>query len=678
MQMTEQKQTILIVDDSQMNREILAEMLGNSYQIMEAENGLEAVNILQLHMADIDLILLDIMMPGMNGFEVLDFMKQGHMTEVIPVIMISSENSASYIEKAYELGAADYINRPFNAAVVSRRVINTLMLYVKQKRLVQMVADQVREREKNNDMMVNILSHIVEFRNGESGQHIRHIHVATEIMLQHLQKKTAKYPMNQEDIIHIATASALHDIGKISIPDSILNKPGKLTDEEYTIMKTHSLVGAKMLDALTEYRNTPFVQTAYEICRWHHERYDGRGYPDGLKGEEIPISAQVVSVADVYDALISDRCYKKAFSHEKAVEMITNGECGQFNPLLLECFKEASDEICQKLYENPTGKTSDRQLYSVVKEILAHKEIEGESCLGIHMVQNQEETGINAGGGATMSKKELDDMVAQLYHVFDIVRLVDVENTTVVMPEQPHACYAVWKRGTRCANCISIRAVSQKRQLTKLEFVDKDIYLVISQYVEVEGKEYALEMVTRLQDELMLGACGRSELINRIEQFNKRAYKDPLSKAYNRQYYEDQVWHMGHIEGVAMIDADNFKKINDLYGHQAGDKALRAYAQGILSVVRSTDILIRYGGDEFVLLMPHVSKEVFVRRLDMIRQAIYDTKIEGFPQIQLSVSVGGAYGVDAVEDAVAVADKEMYKAKKRKNSVSVYEGETQS
>lgn len=241
-------------------------------------------------------------------------------------------------------------------------------------------------------MMVNILSHIVEFRNGESGQHIRHIHVVTEIMLQHLQRKTSKYPMNQEDIVRIATASAIHDIGKISIPGAILNKPGKLTDEEYAVMKTHSMVGAEMLDALAEYKDTPFVQTAYEICRWHHERYDGRGYPDGLKGEEIPISAQVVSVADVYDALTSERCYKKIFSHEKAIEMIVNGECGQFNPLLMECFKEASDEIHEKLFQNPTGKTSDKQLSSVVEEILEHREIGESTYSGNHLERSQERT----------------------------------------------------------------------------------------------------------------------------------------------------------------------------------------------------------------------------------------------------------------------------------------------
>ena len=384
--MADKKQKILIVDDSEMNRDILAVMLGSDYEILEAENGLEAIEILQQGMTDIDLILLDIMMPEMDGFDVLGFMKRSHMTEVIPVIMISSESSSSYIEKAYEMGAADYISRPFNALIVGRRVINTLMLYAKQKRLVQMVADQVYEREKNNDMMVNILSHIVEFRNGESGQHVRHIHMMTEILLQHLQKRITKYQITQEDIVRIATASALHDIGKISIPDTILNKPGKLTKEEYEIVKTHSMAGAQMLDALPEYKDTPFVKTAYEICRWHHERYDGKGYPDGLKGEEIPISAQIVSVADVYDALTSERCYKKSFSHEKAMEMILNGECGQFSPLILECLQDSSQEIQENLCGNPTGKTSDKQVYSVVEEILEHKDI-GESSYSVNWME---------------------------------------------------------------------------------------------------------------------------------------------------------------------------------------------------------------------------------------------------------------------------------------------------
>ena len=322
-----EKEKILIADDSAMNRAILTEMLGDGYEILEAENGRQAVSIMQTNV-DIDL-LLDIMMPEMDGFDVLAMMNKYHWIDDIPVIMISAENASSYVERTYDLGATDYISRPFDMAIVRRRVINTLMLYAKQKRLVRLVAEQVYEKEKSNSTMINILSHIVEFRNGESGLHVLHIQTATDILLRTLVRKTDKYNLNAADISLISTASALHDIGKINIPASILNKPGKLTKEEFDTMKTHTTTGAEILDKLPFQQESPLVKTAYAICRWHHERWDGRGYPDGLKGEDIPIAAQVVAMADVYDALTSERCYKKAFGHDKAMEMILNGECGQ-------------------------------------------------------------------------------------------------------------------------------------------------------------------------------------------------------------------------------------------------------------------------------------------------------------------------------------------------------------
>ncbi len=336
-----EKERILIADDSAMNRAILTEMLGDGYEILEAEDGRQAVSILQTD-ASIDLLLLDIMMPNMDGFDVLTMMNKYHWIDEIPVIMISAENASSFVERAYDLGATDYISRPFDMAVVRRRVINTLMLYAKQKRLVRLVAEQVYEKEKSSSTMINILSHIVEFRNAESGLHVLHIQTATDILLRTLVQKTDKYGLTAADIFLIRTASALHDIGKISIPESILNKPGKLTKEEFETMKTHTTIGADILDKLPFQQESELVKTAYSICRWHHERWDGRGYPDGLKGDEIPIAAQVVALADVYDALTSERCYKKAFDHDTAVQMILNGECGQFNPLLLECLTSAA------------------------------------------------------------------------------------------------------------------------------------------------------------------------------------------------------------------------------------------------------------------------------------------------------------------------------------------------
>ena len=345
------KSQILLVDDSAMNRMILKEILGGDYSILEAENGQECLKKMQAEAGNIALVLLDINMPVMDGFEVLKAMNANHTIEDIPVIMISSDDSDDAIRRSYELGASDYVNRPFDARIVYRRVTNTIKLYAKQRRLVQMVSDQIRARENNTDTLVGVLSHIVEFRNGESGAHVRHIRIITELLLHRLLEISSQYPITAEQQDNIPLASALHDIGKIGIDEKILNKPGKLTPEEYEVIKTHSMLGAEMLHQLENFNEQPLLQTAYEIARWHHERWDGRGYPDGLKGDEIPISAQLVALADVYDALTSERCYKKAFSHEKAVQMILNGECGAFNPLLLQCLTDMQTDLKVQLQQ---------------------------------------------------------------------------------------------------------------------------------------------------------------------------------------------------------------------------------------------------------------------------------------------------------------------------------------
>ena len=346
---TIEKQKILVVDDSEMNREILIEMLKDDFEVIEAENGKQGLALMEKYGKKISVVLLDIVMPVMDGFEVLTVMNRNHMIDDIPVIMISSEESKSYIRRAFNFGVSDYISRPFDCDIVYQRVFNTIKLYAKQRRLVSMVSDQMKEKEKNNQMMVEILSQIVEFRNGESGLHVLHIKILTEMLIEQLVQKTDQYQLSPNDCHMIAIASAFHDIGKIGIDEKILNKPGKLTPEEFEQIKQHTLIGASMLEKMERYKDEPLVNIAYQICRWHHERYDGRGYPDKLKGEEIPISAQIVSLADVYDALISERAYKKAFSHEKAIQMILGGECGVFNPVLLDILVEMQDKIKDRM-----------------------------------------------------------------------------------------------------------------------------------------------------------------------------------------------------------------------------------------------------------------------------------------------------------------------------------------
>ena len=339
------KERVLIVDDSDINREILSGILKSGYDIIEAKDGDEAIEQITRYNTDISLILLDLIMPVTSGFDVLDYMnEQGYIFD-IPVITITGDGSGESVRAAYDKGVTDYITRPFDARVVYRRVSNTIKVYSRQKRLIFEVTRQAREREKSRSVIVEILSQIIERPDGGcGGNHAARITEFTRLILGRLAEKNA-YSLSPEDITTISYAAALHDIGKVRVDSKIVDKKGKLTAEEFEIMKTHTTLGDEMLKNLKTYAKEPLVKYAREICLSHHERYDGGGYPRGLKGEEIPVSAQVVSICDVYDALVSERSYKPAYTHEKAVEMIKNGECGEFNPLISECFYECADKF---------------------------------------------------------------------------------------------------------------------------------------------------------------------------------------------------------------------------------------------------------------------------------------------------------------------------------------------
>lgn len=337
------KVNVLVVDDTEINRTILSSILSNEFNVIEADGGQACIDALERYGSRISLVLLDIVMPGVDGFGVLKYMTMNHLLEDIPVITITEDESEETMYKAYEMGVSDFINRPFDAKVVYKRVTNTVNLNQKQRRLVNSISGEILEKEKNNHILVDILAQVTEFRGGVGREHITNINRITELLLLQLMEKTSKYGLTKKDAYLISTASALHDIGKVEIDSRILNKPGRLTPEEFEVIKTHTVAGAEIIDKIHKYSNEPLVKYAHEICLYHHEKYDGKGYPCGLKGDDIPISAQVVSLADVYDALTAKRPYKEAFSSEKAIQMILNGECGQFNPLLVECLLEIKD-----------------------------------------------------------------------------------------------------------------------------------------------------------------------------------------------------------------------------------------------------------------------------------------------------------------------------------------------
>lgn len=658
--MREAKQRILIADDSAMNRAILTEMLGDGYDILEAENGLQAVSVMQSD-ENIDLLLLDIMMPEMDGFEVLAMMKKCHWIDDIPVIMISAENASSFVERAYDLGASDYISRPFDTAVVRRRVINTLMLSAKQKRLVQLVAEQVYEKEKSNSTMINILSHIVEFRNGESGLHVLHIQTATEILLHTLVQQTDRYNLTTADISLISTASALHDIGKINIPESILNKPGKLTKEEFDTMKTHTTIGAEILDKLPFQQESDLVKTAYAICRWHHERYDGRGYPDGLKGEQIPIAAQVVAMADVYDALTSERCYKKAYSHDTAIQMILNGECGAFNPLLLQCLQEAAPRLQAEL---STSAAADAP-----RNTLAEAQHLSETLL--------EE---NALPGQDRMLRVLSVLRAKADFFVKNARCIQMEynDTTglvhfspwavehMKVPAELHLPEDIDKSGfTR----EGIRRIQKALRATTSAHPNTELSMLLPVDGELRWHRIALRSIWSENDPpFYLGAVGQAAPVEELCDYHRELSRDVLTHAYNRSFFESQLLQQMEADGVLLLDLDHFGTINETYGRQAGDIAIRTVVGAVSACVRSSsDALVRYGDDEFLLLFPHISPHIFAQRAEEIRASVEAIRLTDYPGLRLTVSLGGVYGACPIEPAIVQAETLLHDAKQTRN-----------
>lgn len=347
------RQSVLIVDDSELNRKMLGQMLGSRFDIAEAASGEACLQLLEQNATGISIVLLDIHMPGIDGFTVLEEMNQKNLLEQIPVIMISSEDTVDAVRRAFDLGASDYISRPFDAKVVYQRIINTIQLYAKQRRLSAMAADLAFEKERASRMMIGILSQVVEKRNGESRDHVQRVAQLTSMLLVGLAQKTDRYPLTREMRRTIATAAALHDIGKMEICEDLLHKEGPLTEAERRTLQSHTLLGAQMLEEQPECRDDAFARTAYNICRWHHERYDGGGYPDGLQGEQIPIEAQVVGLADVYERLVSRPVDGHARTHSEVVQMICTGVCGAFNPLLLDCLQDMEVEIARAMQDTP-------------------------------------------------------------------------------------------------------------------------------------------------------------------------------------------------------------------------------------------------------------------------------------------------------------------------------------
>ncbi|MDR3186396.1 MAG: response regulator [Christensenellaceae bacterium] len=347
--MENSRKKILVVDDIEINRIVLLDLFADQYDVLEAENGLVALDMIAEYRSELVIILLDLIMPVLDGFGVLNKLNEDKTIKNIPVILITGEDDEEKVLTGYNLGVSDFIRKPFNPEIVMKRVDNTIDLYSYKNYLEHKLDEQREKLERQTErikqfnlFIIDTLSTTVEFRSMESGEHIKRVRLLVKFILTQM---TEHYQLSSDEIDSISSASALHDIGKIAIPDAILLKPGALTKEEFEIMKTHTVRGCEILESLSSFQDRDYYKYCYEICRYHHERWDGRGYPDKLVGDQIPVWAQAASLADVYDALTSKRVYKGAYTHSEACAMIMRGECGQFNPKLLDSFSKITDKL---------------------------------------------------------------------------------------------------------------------------------------------------------------------------------------------------------------------------------------------------------------------------------------------------------------------------------------------
>lgn len=674
------KRQILVVDDVELNRAILAELFQDSYEVLEAENGRQALELLEARHEDILIVLLDIIMPVMDGFEMLQNMARREWKEEIPVVLITSENSDNALLRGYELGVSDIINKPFNPNIVKRRVDNTIELYLHKRHLEALVRQQVETLEKQalklnrfNEFIIDTLSTVVEFRSCESGTHIRRVREITRLLLESLSFRYPEYALPRGSIDKIVSAASMHDIGKIAIPDAVLNKPGRLTAEEFEIMKTHSLKGCELLQSINEGQDEEYYRFCYDICRSHHERWDGSGYPDGLAGNNIPIWAQVVSLADVYDALTSERVYKGAYTHAQAVSMILNGECGVFNPRLLNSFLS----VASRLENGEVGPTLRERVSIPAKPSRKGSSL---SARTLWLLERERE-----------KYRVLSELSGDIVFNYDVKR---------DMLECSEKWYEVFGRDITVPNV--------RRTLLRSSFIHEDdrpdvlrrlsgttpkqprCRMEIRLMTSGGGYEWFDIYVNALWDAdsgSRIGYLGKLTNINErkteVNLWREQANTDPLTGLSNRKRIEEQITQAleeDRERGAAFlfIDVDDFKVVNDTLGHLFGDEVLRYVASAIRHKVRTTDIVGRVGGDEFVVLLRNIrSIDIISKKSEEICTAFRAKYSDATPHGGVSCSVGIAlYPGDGecYEELMDKADQALYAAKKKgKNCFAFYD-----
>jgi len=664
-----ERNTLLIVDDVDINREMLKFIFEEQFEILEAEDGDGAIELLEEKGDQIVLMFLDVIMPGKSGLDVLEYMVEKNYMEYIPVVIITGEASVDTELKAYEYGASDIVYKPFTPKVVMRRAMNIIELFshrIDIEKKLEKRTRQLRESreklKKNNDFLVNALSSIAEFKGLESAEHILRVKYFTRVLLEYLADQYPEYHLAKEDVDMIVSASALHDIGKFVVPDAILMKATALTPKEQAELRKHTIYGGEILKRFGQEENE-FYQYCSDICRYHHERYDGRGYPDGLKGDEIPISAQIVALADVYDALTSERCYKKAFSHDVAVQMILDGKCGSFNPMVLECLTDIADQLPLELSQEEILDGNNRKsLQNVAQEMLYHGELtasertlqllekEREKYSFFAMMSKEIQFEYNVSPSIltltpwSAKKLSANEIIADPRMSDSVKEILGIENwdalsdklrkTTRENPVVTHDCKIDFQGEHRWSRIVAHAMWSSEEP--------HEYQGAIGKVIDIHDTRLKLDVLEQLAtNDRMTGllnhASAKEQIIGRMAQKPDGAY------------------------ALVIFDLDHFKMANDTYGHIFGDQVLQHTAEKLRQSIRGMDIAARVGGDEFLVFLEYTED------LEPIIERIFRSLTGRFDEFDISVSMGVAradlVGMD-YETLFHCADQALYTVKR--------------
>ncbi len=679
----EEKRIILIVDDVELNRAIISEVLKNEYAVLEAENGVEAVKLMEQHHKSLSIVLLDILMPLMDGFEVMEIMKKRNWISKLPVIMITTDATEEFVQRGYDLGASDVVSKPFNPKIVRQSVNNIVELYRHKNNLENMVRQQMNTLKKQSEKlnqstinMIDMLSNVIGYKTYDAGPSVINFRFITKTVLTELMERNPEYNLDKVQIEQISEGSLLHDIGKIAVSDAILNKPGRLNEEELHEAQKHALLGGELIKQIVGKNKRDYFKYCYEICRYHHERYDGNGYPDKLSGNDIPVWAQAVSIVDVYDALVNKRSYREAYSHSHAVAMIKNGECGEFNPDVLNAFLAVENKI---LKDNSGLSENNNELKKIVSEsteiINKSVEVASDRVLWLLEMERRKYQMLSEMSGDIIfeyNTKSQHVIFSENFAEITGIKLIN-EKTSDVLNEIP-VMFDEDRKALR--QLFSSLSPDNMKFKTELRIKNKNgVYKWYEMFVHsIWMMDYGV---------LTGNVIGKLVNIDRrkheAEEWRKDADTDSITKLLNKTAVRNRIAEVINSSdsvdsAFCIVDLDNFRNINETFGHQFGNEVLKKVAGELKKSIRITDIIGRVGGDEFIIFLCGIGGTANIE--SKVKQISGALRMD-YGECRITGSIGIArypYDADNFDDLQYKASKALHTVKEEsKNGYCLYD-----